>query len=89
MVMIEFINGEDMFTYSFQELDQKSMGRTIEKIENEISVISLEGVEYHLVENRKWVNIIWQKDNLLYTLAGSIDEAEAINVIKSIQYKEE
>lgn len=89
MVLIEFLKDEDIYTYTVQELDQKNLGRTIEKIEDEVAVISLDGIEYYIIQNNKWMSIVWQKDNLLCTIMGIFDEAEAKNAIQSIQYKEE
>ena len=89
MVLVEFIKGEDVYTYTVQKLNNNNMDRTIEKTEDETMVISLDDIEYHIVQNKNWINVIWQKDNRLCTLAGISDEIEAKNAIESIQYEEE
>lgn len=89
MVVIEFTKGDVTYTYSVQELDQKGAERMIEKTEDDVNVIVFDGVEYHIVQNNKWKSIVWQKDNLLCTVIGLFDDAEARNAIESIQYKEE
>ena len=89
MVVIDFWDRDSEYSYSVQELDANSTERVIEKVDGEIDVIILDNIEYHIVENRKWTTIVWQKENLLCTIAGSFDEIEARNAIESIQYEEE
>ena len=89
MAVIEFLDGDNVYTYTVQELEAASVERVIEKTEKDVQVITLDDIEYHIVQNRKWMTIIWQKDNLLCTVAGNFDKDEAINAIESIEYKEE
>ena len=89
MVLIEFLKGDTAYTYTVQELDPENIGRFIEKTEDEVSVISLDGIEYYIVQNNNWMSIVWQKENMLCTIIGLFDEAEARNAVESIQYKEE
>ena len=89
MALIEFIDGNEKYQYTAQVLDSKNIGRTIEKTDEEVLVITLNGIEYYVVHNRKWMTVIWQEENLLCTLAGNFDVDEAKYIVESIVDKEE
>ena len=89
MAVIDFYNNENTYTFTVQKLDPNKMGRNIEKTDDEVLVIDLDNIEYHIVQNNKWMSVVWQKDNVLYTIVGVFDIAEARNAIESILYEEE
>ena len=87
LVYIEFSAFGEKYLYSIEKLDFNNGFTAVEKIEGNPIIYSYNGIEYYFIQNEKWLTIIWQYSNQLYTLSfGDIDEVQAKEIVESIQY---
>lgn len=64
-------------------MDERSF---IEKdLREEVTVLSVQGKKYEIVNNKGWMQIYWVDDNYSYTLTGNISEEEAEGILLSLE----
>lgn len=89
IVDIDFSDGENDYYYSIQNLKYGHANMIVEKTEEEPIEYNLDGITYYFVQNRRWMTIVWQYENQIYTITGDFDEEQAKTIVESIQYEEE
>lgn len=84
---IEFVSSGKTYLYSAEKLAPQNGFSIVEKTEDDPTIYSYNGVKYYFIPNEKWITILWQYENQLYTLMfGDIDEIEAKKIVESIEY---
>lgn len=89
IVDIDFSDGEKDYYYSIQNLKYGHVNMIVEKTEEEPIKYTLDGTTYYFVQNRRWMTIVWQYENQIYTISGDFDVKRAKTIVESIQYEEE
>ena len=89
IVDIDFSDGEKDYYYSIQNLKYGHVNMIVEKTEEEPIKYTLDGTTYYFVQNRRWMTIVWQYENQIYTISGDFDVKRAKIIVESIQYEEE
>lgn len=89
IVDIDFSDGEKDYYYSIHNLRYGHSNMIVEKTEEEPIQFDLDGITYYFVDNRRWMTIVWQYENQIYTITGDFDEERAKTIVESIAYEED
>lgn len=86
---IAFSDGEQEYHYDAKNLERRGGTTIVEKTEEEPIQYNLDGITYYFVQNRRWMTIVWQYENQIYTITGDFDEERAKTIVESIAYEED
>lgn len=86
---IDFLDGKDEYNYSVYRMDYGHTNMIVEKTGEEPIEYNLDGITYYFVQNRRWMVIVWQYENQIYTITGDFEIEQAKTIVESIQYEEE